>query len=369
VVKAGDGGNGCTSFRREKFIPRGGPDGGDGGDGGSVFIQANESVDTLLDFSGKHEWPAERGQDGMGKACYGKKGEDLYIQVPVGTIILDKDRDLVLKDLKKPGQTICVARGGRGGKGNKHFATPTRQAPRYAEPGKPGQMRNLRLELKLIADVGLVGLPNAGKSTMLSRISAARPKVAPYPFTTLQPNLGIVELSGYRRFVVADIPGLIEGSHKGLGLGHDFLRHIERTRLIVHLVDVACIDGGNAVYHYHTIRKELSLYSPMLADKPEILVASKMDLDPQEEKLREFESAVGKEVIPVCSVTGKNLQTLLERLWQETRRIRETEEPEAEPAILPEEEPENEAAEADPFYNDAEDDSIETGNGYGPDRD
>jgi len=230
-------------------------------------------------------------------------------------------------------------------------------------------MRNLRLELKLIADVGLVGLPNAGKSTMLSRISAARPKVAPYPFTTLQPNLGIVELSGYRRFVVADIPGLIEGSHKGLGLGHDFLRHIERTRLIVHLVDVACIDGGNAVYHYHTIRKELSLYSPMLADKPEILVASKMDLDPQEEKLREFESAVGKEVIPVCSVTGKNLQTLLERLWQETRRIRETEEPEAEPAILPEEEPENEAAEADPFYNDAEDDSIETGNGYGPDRD
>jgi GTP-binding protein len=322
-VYAGGGGHGCMSFRREKFIPRGGPDGGDGGDGGSVYFTSSDGVDTLLDFTGKHDWRAGRGGDGAGRNMTGKDGDDLYITVPTGTIVVDIERDVVLKDLARPGQTICVCRGGRGGKGNKHFATATNQTPRFAEQGKPGQERHIRLELKLIADVGLVGLPNAGKSTLLSRISSARPKVAPYPFTTLSPNLGIVELSDFRRFVVADIPGLIEGSHAGQGLGHDFLRHIERTRMIVHLVDVSGLDGSDPVHNYQVIRHELSQYSPLLAQKPEVLIASKMDLDPEKEKLESFRQAIGKEVFEISSVTGYNLNPLLEKLWQEIQQVRE----------------------------------------------
>ncbi len=322
-VKAGDGGHGSVSFRREKYIPKGGPDGGDGGDGGSVFIQAAEGIDTLLDFTGRHHWNAERGGDGSGKNRTGKKGDDLTITVPAGTLIHDVEHDLTLKDLTEAGQTVCVAKGGRGGRGNARFATSTNQTPREAEPGKPGEARQLRLELKLIADIGLVGLPNAGKSTLISRISAARPKIAPYPFTTLQPNLGIVELSDYRRFVVADIPGLIEGSHKGQGLGHDFLRHIERTRVIAHLVDVSSLDGTDPLENYATIRRELELHSPLLAEKPEIVIASKMDLDPEHEYLKAFQDLLQKDVLAISSVSGYGIAELKEKLWTMTQAARQ----------------------------------------------
>ncbi len=320
-VKAGDGGNGCASFRREKFIPKGGPDGGDGGDGGNVILQVDDSINTLMDFKGHYHWNAKRGQDGTGKNMYGKKGEDLIVKVPLGTIIYDKETCLLLKDLSEPDQRVCVARGGHGGKGNKKFATATNQTPRLAESGKPGEERYLKLELKLIADVGLVGLPNAGKSTLLSRVSAARPKIASYPFTTLQPYLGIVELPGFRRFVVADIPGLIEGAHKGQGLGNEFLRHIERTRVILHLVDIATADGSDAVANYHTIRNELSQHSEKLADKHEVVVASKMDLNPDDDIIKDFEKAAGKKVYPISSVTGQGLKDLCEFLWQELQQF------------------------------------------------
>jgi len=321
-IAAGDGGNGCVSFRREKYVPKGGPDGGDGGNGGSVFFQACTDVDTLLDFTGHHHWTAPRGEDGMGDGCNGKSGEDLIIKVPVGTIIYDADRNFVIKDLNEPEQMVRLARGGKGGKGNKQFATATNQVPRYAEPGRPGRQRHLRLELKLVADVGLVGLPNAGKSTLLSRISAARPKIAPYPFTTLTPNLGIIELSEYRRFVVSDVPGLIEGAHRGQGLGHDFLRHIERTRVILHLVDIAPLDGSNPYDNYQVIRQELVQYSPRLGEKPEIVVASKMDLDPQETALAEFHKQLGRKVLPLCAVSGKNIAALCEILWTKIQELK-----------------------------------------------
>jgi GTP-binding protein len=321
-VTAGDGGHGSVSFRREKFIPKGGPDGGDGGAGGSVYLIAQEGVDTLLDFSGKHHWQAERGYDGMGRQKFGKDGDDLTIQVPTGTIVYDMDHEIVLKDMDQPDLKICVAQGGRGGRGNVHFATSIRQTPRNAEDGKPGNSRHLRLELKLIADVGLVGLPNAGKSTLISRISAAKPKIAPYPFTTLVPNLGIIELSDYRRYVVADIPGLIEGSHQGQGLGHDFLRHIERTRIIAHLVDVSALDGQSPIDSYRMIRQELEQYSPLLAQKPEIIIATKMDLDPEQEKLKEFQKSLGKEVFAISSVSGYQIPSLAEMLWQKTQQVR-----------------------------------------------
>ncbi len=322
-VKAGDGGNGCISFRREKYVPKGGPDGGDGGDGGSVYICARDDLDTLLDFKSKREWLAKRGADGMGKNKYGKKGDDLIINVPTGTIVYDKELEIAIKDLKVPNQKVCVAKGGKGGKGNKHFATSTNQIPRESQEGQPGQERYLKLELKLIADVGLVGLPNAGKSTLLSRISAATPRIASYPFTTLKPSLGIVELPGYKRFVVADIPGLIEGSHEGLGLGHDFLKHIERTRIIVHLVDVSGFDGSDPVKNYHIIRKELASYSQTLADKREIIIASKMDLDPEQEKLHEFEQAMGQRVLGISAVTGTGLDRCVRIIWNEVKQARQ----------------------------------------------
>jgi GTP-binding protein len=326
IVQSGDGGHGCISFRREKYVPKGGPNGGNGGNGGSVYILARDGIDTLLDFVGKHNWAAQRGGDGMGKNMAGKKGDDLIIRVPTGTIVHDLDHELILKDLNTPEQTICVARGGHGGHGNAHFASPTNQAPRHADPGKPGRQRRIKLELKLIADIGLVGLPNAGKSTLLSRISAARPKVASYPFTTLKPQLGIVELPGYRRYVVADIPGLIEGSHKGHGLGHDFLKHIERTRVIVHLVDISAFDGSDPIENYHTIRNELAQHSEILAEKTEIVVATKMDLDPDGEKLDAFKQALDREVLSVSAVTSRRLPELTERMWREAQsaRARET---------------------------------------------
>ncbi len=316
-VKAGDGGNGCISFRREKYIPRGGPDGGDGGDGGNVIFEADASIDTLMDFRGQHHWRAERGGDGQGSNCSGKAGDDLVVKVPVGTMVFDTRIDLMIKDLTFDGQRVCVAEAGFGGKGNQHFATATDQVPRKAEMGTRGKERYLKLELKLIGDVGLAGLPNAGKSTLLSRISAARPKVADYPFTTLVPNLGIIELSNYRRFVMADIPGLIEGASEGLGLGNDFLKHIERNKIILHLVDVAPLDNSDPVENYNVIRNELQKHSPTLAAKPEIVVATKNDMDEDNILLEDFSKRLGKQVFGISSVTGKGLPELLESIWRE----------------------------------------------------
>ena len=311
----GDGGDGCVSFRREKFIPRGGPDGGDGGDGGSVCLVADGSLNTLQHLAGHHHWRAGRGGAGTGRKCHGRNGKSVNVRVPPGTIAYDVEAIVRLKDLVEEGQSVCVAAGGKGGRGNARFKSATNQAPRQFEPGQPGQQRMLRLELKLIADAGLVGKPNAGKSTLLSRLSAARPKIAAYPFTTLVPCLGIVELRGFRRFVVADIPGLIEGAHAGVGLGDEFLRHVERTRVLVHMLDV-CPPQGDPVDDYHAIRRELSQYSPALAEKPEIIVANKMDLTGAEAAHRRIEAELGRQALPVSAVTGEGLAALAERIWR-----------------------------------------------------
>jgi GTP-binding protein len=315
-VKAGDGGNGCISFRREKFVPKGGPDGGDGGHGGDVYFEAVGDKNTLLDFAGRHHWRADNGKGGQGRNMYGQDGKDLVIQVPPGTLIYDTDLNLLLKDLNEVGMKVLICRGGKGGKGNKAFATSTNQAPRIAEPGKLGQERNLRLELKLIADVGLVGMPNAGKSTLLSRCSAARPKIAAYPFTTLEPVLGIVELTGFRRFVMADIPGLIEGASRGVGLGHDFLRHIERTTIIVHILDIMPLDGSDPIDNYHAIRSELARYSETLAAKEEVIVANKIDLDPDGVRVEDLRNRLGRDITPISAATGQGIKELTELLWQ-----------------------------------------------------
>ncbi len=320
-VKAGDGGHGCISFRREKFVPKGGPDGGDGGSGGSVYFEAVENVDTLTDFAGRHHFRAANGGGGEGANRHGADGEDLVIRVPVGTLVYDADLDILLKDLNEVGMKVCICRGGRGGKGNKAFATSTRQTPRFSTPGKAGQERNLRLELKLIADVGLVGMPNAGKSTLISRCSQARPKIADYPFTTLSPVLGIIELTDFRRFVMADIPGLIEGAHEGAGLGHEFLRHIERTRIIVHILDIMPSDGSDPVANYEKIRAELALHSSILAEKKEVVVLNKIDLDPDDTVTKSITNRLqkgGREPLPVMAisaVTGRGIGKLNETLW------------------------------------------------------
>ena len=320
VVIAGDGGDGCVAFRREKFVSRGGPAGGDGGHGGSVFLQADESLNTLQHLTGRR-WKAGRGQHGQGKNCHGRKGEDTIVRVPTGTIILDAEHQVLLKDLTAPGEKVCVAEGGRGGRGNSRFASATHQAPREAEPGEPGKQRKLHLELKLIADAGLIGKPNAGKSTLISRLSAAHPKIADYPFTTLTPCLGIVEIANFRRFVMADIPGLIEGAHEGAGLGDEFLRHIERTRILVHMVDV-CPPTGGAVDDYRAIRSELEQYSPALAGKDEIIVANKMDLTDSDEHLAELRETVDAPVLAISAVTGKGLEALAEAIWQHLQEDR-----------------------------------------------
>ena len=321
-VKAGDGGSGCVSFRREKFIPKGGPDGGDGGRGGHVYFQSIEDLDTLLDFAGKHHWRAQNGQAGSGNNKHGANGQDLIINVPRGTLIYDVDLDLQLKDLNEVGMKVRVCRGGRGGKGNKAFATPTNQTPRNAEPGKKGQERNLRLELKLIADVGLVGMPNAGKSTLISRCSAARPKIADYPFTTVEPVLGIVELTDFRRFVLADIPGLIEGAHGGAGLGFEFLKHIERTRIIVHILDIMPTDGSEPAENYCAIRRELEQYSKALAQKAEVIAANKIDLDPDGRIVKDLRDKLNETIYPISAVTGSGVKELTEKLWQKLNQTK-----------------------------------------------
>lgn len=324
-VRGGKGGQGCVSFRRERFVPKGGPDGGDGGKGGDVILVGDESVATLLDFTGRHHWIAENGRPGSGQNRTGRSGRDLEVRVPPGTLIYDRNTDRLLKDLNEPGMRVTIARGGRGGQGNAKFATSRRQAPRFAQPGEDPEERWLRLELKLIADVGLVGLPNAGKSTLLSRVSAARPRIADYPFTTLEPQLGIVAVSGYRRFVMADIPGLIEGAHEGHGLGDDFLRHVERTRVIVHLIDIHPLPGSpKPVEAYHVIRDELRAYSEELAAKPELIVANKIDLAPDLQAVDELRAELpGKPIRAISGVTGAGLDGLAERLWdmiEEARR-------------------------------------------------
>jgi GTP-binding protein len=321
-VSAGDGGHGCLSFRRERFIPRGGPDGGDGGRGGNVYFQAVDNIDTLIDFAGKHHWAAQNGQPGSGSNKHGANGQDLIIKVPPGTLIYDTDLDLLLKDMNEVGLKVCVCRGGKGGRGNKAFATATNQTPRNAESGKKGQERNIRLELKLIADVGLVGMPNAGKSTLISRCSAARPKIADYPFTTIEPVLGIVELSGFRRFVMADIPGLIEGAHSGAGLGDKFLKHIERTTILAHVIDIMPTDGSDPVENYNAIRRELEKYSKALTEKQEVIVANKTDLDPDGKIIENLRKKLKKEIHPISAVTGSGIKELSELLWQKVKELK-----------------------------------------------
>lgn len=329
-VRGGKGGSGCVSFRREKYIPKGGPDGGDGGHGGSVYLLARDGIDSLLSLAGRHHWHAEDGQPGSSRNCIGKNGRHLLVIVPTGTLVYDADTGALLKDMLEHGMRIRVARGGRGGYGNRHFTTSTNQAPREFTPGQPGRERNLRLELKLIADVGFVGLPNAGKSTLLSRLSRARPKIAAYPFTTLEPNLGVLELSDYRRLVLADIPGLIEGAHAGHGLGHEFLRHVERTRVIVHLIDVCPPEGATTPARaYHVIRGELARYSPQLASRREIVVANKCDLTGAEQNLAALRDELDVEIHAISGVTGRGLRELAEVLWRTVDEVKRAQDAEA----------------------------------------
>lgn len=313
-VKAGDGGNGCLAFRREKFVPRGGPSGGDGGRGGDVVFYASEHYNTLLHFRFNPEHSAERGRHGEGSNKTGRNGASIEVPVPVGTLALDAETGEVIHDFTIPEERFNIAKGGRGGRGNQHFATPTNQAPTHHEPGRPGQERRVKLVLKLLADVGLVGFPNAGKSTLISRISAARPKIADYPFTTLEPNLGVVKTEDFRTFVVADIPGLIEGAHEGHGLGIQFLKHVERTRLLLHLVDVSEMSGREPEQDFRIILEELASFSEELSKKRMFCVATKMDSaqDPERvEKLEKAAKALNLPVFRISAVTGAGLPELL----------------------------------------------------------
>ncbi len=330
-VEAGTGGSGATSFRREHRVPKGGPDGGDGGRGGDVILRGDSNLATLLDYTYRTRFVAERGEHGMGSNMTGRSGKDVVLPVPPGTIIRDMDTGEVIGDLLADGDTVVVARGGRGGRGNAYFATATHRAPREWQPGEEGESRSLELELKLIADVGLVGQPNAGKSTLLSVISAARPRIADYPFTTLSPNLGVVQLSDHRTFVVADIPGIIEGAHEGRGLGHDFLRHIERTRLLALLIPIDAVDWQ---LEYDGLRSELASYSSVLAEKPHCVVFTKMDLlgdmDPPP-----ISAPDAFAVLSISSVAREGTEELLASLWRELQRLARSESTRPEDAALP----------------------------------
>jgi GTP-binding protein len=335
-VTAGDGGRGCLSFRREKFVPRGGPNGGDGGHGGSVFAVASPHLNTLVNFRFHPEFKAERGAHGQGSNRTGRDGRVLDLEVPVGTLVYEKQTDGGLReiaDLTSVGQRVLLAQGGRGGRGNARFVSSTNRAPRRTEDGHPGEEKWLTLHLKLLADVGLVGFPNGGKSTLIARVSAARPKIANYAFTTLSPNLGVVTLSGDRSMVVADVPGLIEGAHEGHGLGTRFLKHLERTQVLVHVVDVSSASGRDPVEDLETVRRELSLFAPGLAGKPQLVAANKIDaLDEPErcERLSERAAALGMPFFRISGVTGEGLTGLLEALWT---RVDEARLRNVEPAV------------------------------------
>ncbi len=334
-VQSGNGGSGCVSFRREKYIPKGGPDGGDGGKGADVYLLADPQISTLMDYSGRHHWKAGHGQPGTSKQRHGRNAEDLTLLLPPGTMVYDNESGELCVDLRKPGQRHLIAAGGRGGFGNEHFKSATHQTPDEFTPGEPGVTRHLRLELKLLADVGLIGKPNAGKSTLLSRLTRARPKIANYPFTTLTPQLGICEIPVHgrqpaRRLVLADIPGLIEHAHRGEGLGTRFLRHIERTGVLVHLVEIMPDDGSDPCDNYQMIRRELKAYSSELSSKPELLVLTKMDLVHDAKTLsrltRSLQLAAGNDqpVYPISAATGQGMPALLEACWQLARKTKKS---------------------------------------------
>ena len=324
LIKSGDGGDGAVTFRREKYVAAGGPDGGDGGNGGSIYFQVDPNANTLIDFRYNKKFKAQNGENGSGSNCYGKKGEDLYINVPIGTIIKDAETGKVVADLSKEGQVELVLKGGHGGKGNSHFATSTRQAPRFAQGGEKGEEKEIILELKLLADVGLLGFPNVGKSTFLSVVTAARPKIANYHFTTIDPNLGVVKTKTGNSFVIADIPGIIEGASEGVGLGIQFLRHVERTRLLLHVVDASGLEGRNPVEDYYTINEELKKYSEKLVTRKQILVANKIDVMQDEELLKELEELAKKENIElfkISGVTGEGVENLINRVEQVLKEL------------------------------------------------
>jgi len=336
-VKGGDGGNGVTSFRREKYIPEGGPDGGDGGRGGDVVFVVDEGLRTLLDFRYQRHFKAPRGEHGQGGNRHGKSGRDLEVAVPPGTTVIDAGNGDFLADLTRPGQRAVIARGGRGGRGNAHFATATNQAPRFSEKGEPGQERWVILELKLIADVGLIGYPNVGKSTILAKVSAAKPKIADYPFTTLSPNLGVVSVPGGGSFVLADIPGLIEGAHQGVGLGHEFLRHIERTRVLIHVLDLSRPDSRGAWLDFQAVNRELQLYDPKLGEKRQLVAVNKVDLPVTRDLLPQVRAGFKKrgiEVFPISAATG--LERLMARAAEELERLKPGPEPASAETAPPE---------------------------------
>lgn len=317
-VQSGKGGDGMSSFRREKFVPKGGPDGGDGGHGGNVVLVADRNVNTLVDFRFRRLFKAKPGGKGQGANCYGRNAEDLLITVPLGTIVKDEESGQIIADLSHDGQQAVVAKGGRGGRGNWHFRSSSNRTPTFAERGEPGEERWLRLELKVLADIGLLGYPSVGKSSILRKVSAAQPEVAAYHFTTLNPILGVVNLSDHRSFVMADIPGLIEGASEGVGLGHDFLRHIERTKILVHVLDVSGMEGRDPIEDYEKINEELRKYSEKLSRKKQIIAANKIDMlgdSDNLERLKAYMDERGQEVYPICAMTGEGLEVLLERLW------------------------------------------------------
>ncbi|MBI5970364.1 MAG: GTPase ObgE [Deltaproteobacteria bacterium] len=325
TVKAGDGGSGCVSFRREKYVPKGGPDGGNAGAGGAVIFIADVRLSSLLDFRYRRIYEAERGEHGMGSLCSGRDGEDLKIRVPAGTLIKDLDSGEALADLVSDGQTYVCCKGGRGGKGNAHFKTATHHTPRFAQPGEPGEFKTLKLELKLLADVGIIGFPNAGKSTLISRISAAKPKIADYPFTTLVPNLGVVKYGEFGGFVVADIPGLIEGAHEGKGLGSKFLKHIERTGIFIHVIDLSPMTERDPKNDFKAVNKELKSFNPELSKRPQVVALNKVDITESRHtagSLLKFFFRLGIKVLPISAVTGEGIPELIDYVGAEVERLK-----------------------------------------------
>lgn len=324
IIISGAGGDGMVSFRREKYVPRGGPSGGDGGKGGSIFIRADSELNTLMNFRRKRKFAAEKGENGGAKEMFGKSGEDITINVPLGTMVYDAKTNELLADMTHNGQTALLAKGGHGGRGNSHFASSAVRAPTYAEKGEPGEEKEIRLELKVLADVGLLGFPSVGKSSLIRKVSGARPEVAAYHFTTLTPSLGVVDLDDNRSFVMADIPGLIEGASEGIGLGYEFLRHVERSRVLIHVLDAAGSEGREPLDDFHIINNELEIYSPALAEKKQIVAANKIDLITDSQKLENLRQSIedeGYQFFPICTLTGEGLKPLLEAVWKVLQEI------------------------------------------------